>query len=122
MYTGHETKAQLNTSSVVFKNSRLEKTLNKMIAFLLVVEIILSVISAMIGGFWKRSTGIGSWYLGDAETSAFAILLVLFRVLSLTKTLIFEILKQAILQNAVTRISMKNLDKFDLFFQIKLGL
>ena len=48
VYTGHETKAQLNTSSVVFKNSRLEKTLNKMIAFLLVVEIARSIQGSVI--------------------------------------------------------------------------
>lgn len=75
VYTGHETKAQLNTSYVPSKRSRIERILNKMILTLLISEIVLSILSAVGSGFWDNAVGKHSWYLRLDEEETFLLIL-----------------------------------------------
>lgn len=52
VYAGHDSKVMKNSSNAKFKMSKIEKTTNKQIILVFIVQVILCVIAAFIGTFW----------------------------------------------------------------------
>lgn len=68
IYTGHETKYMLNTMATPSKRSKLEKSMNKILIFVLIVEALLCLGSALAGFGFEKVNGIDSlYYLGLKE-------------------------------------------------------
>ncbi|KAF2077500.1 hypothetical protein CYY_001199 [Polysphondylium violaceum] len=63
IYTGHETKYMLNTMATPSKRSKLERTMNKILIYVLIVEALLCLGSAMAGFAFEKTVGINSFYL-----------------------------------------------------------
>ncbi|XP_036360551.1 probable phospholipid-transporting ATPase IA isoform X3 [Octopus sinensis] len=67
IYTGHESKLMLNTTSAPLKRSNVEKITNKAILNLFVLLICLSLLSAIASFVWTHNHVNRDWYLGYAE-------------------------------------------------------
>ncbi|CAF1402273.1 unnamed protein product [Rotaria magnacalcarata] len=66
IYSGHETKLMMNSSSVPFKRTNVEQVTNSQILFLLVLLIIICSFSTIAGEIWNYRNKIAHWYLGLA--------------------------------------------------------
>jgi magnesium-transporting ATPase (P-type) len=79
VYAGHQTKIMMNSSNTRFKMSRLEKTTNKQILIVFVVQVICCLIGAILSVSWQTYLKDHSaWYLGlQTSGSSNQVLLVL---------------------------------------------
>jgi len=66
IYTGPDTKSVRNMMKPPFKRARMETIINKLIIFLLIVDIICCVVSASYSTFWEFNNA-QHWYLGPQE-------------------------------------------------------
>jgi phospholipid-transporting ATPase len=64
IYTGHESKLMMNSSSVPFKRTHVEQVTNSQILFLLALLIVLCLFSTIAGEIWNYQNKINHWYLG----------------------------------------------------------
>lgn len=64
IYSGHETKLMMNSSSVPFKRTNVEQVTNSQILFLLALLIVLCLFSTIAGEFWNYRNKVTHWYLG----------------------------------------------------------
>ncbi|CAF3403244.1 unnamed protein product [Rotaria socialis] len=64
IYSGHDTKLMLNSSSVPLKRTNVEQVTNKQILLLLLLLIILCVFSTIAGEIWSDKNKEKHWYLG----------------------------------------------------------
>jgi len=78
VYTGHETKIMLNSVGALFKQSRLERTLNRLILAILVLELTMSLLSAIVGGVWQQTVGKDHWYLDVGDDSPALVIFLRF--------------------------------------------
>jgi phospholipid-transporting ATPase len=69
IYTGRETKLRQNLSGRRFKQSQIERTVNKNIIAILILQAVLCLIAAIMGGVWVENSYDDHWYLGDSEFS-----------------------------------------------------
>ncbi|CAF3363194.1 unnamed protein product [Rotaria sp. Silwood1] len=69
IYSGHDTKLMMNSSSVPFKRTNVEQVTNSQILFLLVLLIILCSFSTIAGEIWNYRNKIAHWYLGLTQLS-----------------------------------------------------
>lgn len=108
VYTGHETKLMLNSTSAPLKRSTVEKVVNSQTLMLFVLLIALSLISAVANQIWTSHHLHQVWYLGfeDLDPSNFGYNLLTFIILynnlipiSLQVTLEFVKFVQAIFIN-----------------------
>lgn len=67
IYTGHESKLMLNSTSAPLKRSNVEKVTNQAILILFVILIFLSLLSAIASFVWTHNHVNTDWYLGYAE-------------------------------------------------------
>lgn len=67
VYTGHETKLMLNSTSAPLKRSTVEKVVNSQTLMLFVVLMVLSLISAIASQLWTSLHMHEVWYLGFQE-------------------------------------------------------
>eukprot|EP01133_Synstelium_polycarpum_P010882 gene10882-12678_t len=63
VYTGHETKYMLNTMATPTKRSKLEKSMNKILIYVLIAEGLLCLASALVGLGFERRLASRSFYL-----------------------------------------------------------
>jgi magnesium-transporting ATPase (P-type) len=54
LYTGGETKLMMNSQSARFKNSKVERKMNRLVMYNVLAQVILCSIVAIIGSFWYR--------------------------------------------------------------------
>ncbi|UJR35768.1 hypothetical protein I4U23_028516 [Adineta vaga] len=64
IYSGHETKLMMNSSSVPFKRTNVEQVTNSQILFLLVLLLVLCLFSTIAGEIWNYRNKAAHWYLG----------------------------------------------------------
>ncbi|KAK6173412.1 hypothetical protein SNE40_016867 [Patella caerulea] len=83
VYTGHQTKLMLNSTSAPLKRSNVEKLTNTQILILFVLLVILSLISAVANSVWENKHVNKDWYLynKDSEPSNFGYNLLTFIIL-----------------------------------------
>jgi magnesium-transporting ATPase (P-type) len=55
VFTGDETKLMLNSQKATFKQSKVEKTLNLLVIYIVFAQIFISFTLALIGSFWYKS-------------------------------------------------------------------
>ncbi|KAK2169777.1 hypothetical protein LSH36_7g16091 [Paralvinella palmiformis] len=67
IYTGHETKLMLNSTSAPLKRSSVEKVVNRQILMLFIVLIALSLICTIASEVWTAKSLNSHWYLGYRE-------------------------------------------------------
>ncbi|CAD8112753.1 unnamed protein product [Paramecium primaurelia] len=63
VYTGQDTKIMRNADASRVKSSEIERIMNILILGILVVQIILSIITAAFSSAWLHNYGSDSWYL-----------------------------------------------------------
>ncbi|KAM9977759.1 hypothetical protein ACTFIR_011631 [Dictyostelium discoideum] len=63
VYVGHETKYMLNTMSTPTKRSKLEKTMERILIYLFIVQLFLCLFSTLMGLYFDLNFHKGSWYL-----------------------------------------------------------
>ncbi|CAF0833819.1 unnamed protein product [Adineta steineri] len=64
IYSGHDTKLMMNSSSVPFKRTNVEQVTNSQILFLLLILVILCLFSTIAGEIWNYQNKSAHWYLG----------------------------------------------------------
>ncbi|CAH1777147.1 unnamed protein product, partial [Owenia fusiformis] len=64
IYTGHESKLMLNSTSAPLKRSNVDIVINKQILMLFIVLIVLSLISTIANIIWTKQHENTDWYLG----------------------------------------------------------
>ncbi|CAF1486017.1 unnamed protein product, partial [Rotaria sordida] len=70
IYSGHETKLMMNSSSVPFKRTNVEQVTNSQILFLLGLLIIICTFSTIAGEIWNYQNKIAHWYLGLTQSAS----------------------------------------------------
>lgn len=87
IYTGHETKLMMNSTSAPLKRSTIDKLTNTQILMLFLLLLILCLISAVCSALWSNAHDMDNWYLGLRNGSykmiIFSILYIRFFCLSL---------------------------------------
>ena len=63
VYTGHDSKIQMNSSGAVYKTSNIMRTTNKLILLVFLTQIILAAIGAITGASWMVSNLDNATYL-----------------------------------------------------------
>ncbi|ESP01821.1 hypothetical protein LOTGIDRAFT_225116 [Lottia gigantea] len=83
VYSGHQTKLMLNSTSAPLKRSNVEKLTNTQILILFVLLVVLSLISAVANTIWKGRHSGKDWYLysPDDEAPNFGYNLLTFIIL-----------------------------------------
>ncbi|XP_046395315.1 probable phospholipid-transporting ATPase IA isoform X5 [Ischnura elegans] len=64
VYTGHETKLMMNSTSAPLKRSTVDRITNHQILWLFFILIVLCLASAIFNVFWTQSHMSNVWYLG----------------------------------------------------------
>jgi phospholipid-transporting ATPase len=64
VYTGRETKVQMNNAKASFKMSRLLVMTNFHIVFIFISQLIISSIASAVGTTWTINNQTNAWYLG----------------------------------------------------------
>lgn len=64
IYTGHETKLMMNSSTPPFKRSQVEKTTNTQIMFLFLLLLLIALFSAVCSEIWHIKNKHRHWYIG----------------------------------------------------------
>ena len=67
VYTGTDCKLRQNLSGRRFKQSRIEKQVNKFIILIVLLQVVLCGYSAVSAGMWTANEWDGHWYLGDTD-------------------------------------------------------
>eukprot|EP00050_Salpingoeca_kvevrii_P002287 m.190317 g.190317 ORF g.190317 m.190317 type:complete len:1160 (+) comp10581_c0_seq1:297-3776(+) len=70
VYTGHESKLLLNTTSAPIKRSNVDVVTNRQIIFLFITLVALALLSAIFGRVWLNEHEHKDWYLGFSASSA----------------------------------------------------
>jgi len=52
VFTGHDSKIMMNSQEAIFKQSKVEKTLNLLVIYIVIAQMIISAILAIIGSVW----------------------------------------------------------------------
>jgi magnesium-transporting ATPase (P-type) len=63
VFTGLDTKLMMNSQQVRHKQSKVEKKMNVLVIYIVVVQIILCMILAIIGSFWYKHSSSEDYYL-----------------------------------------------------------
>ena len=64
VYTGHDSKIQMNSTGAVYKMSNIMKITNKLIVYVFGIQVLCSVIGSIIGTSWMISNLEKASYLG----------------------------------------------------------
>uniref|UniRef100_A0A0N5AZW4 Phospholipid-transporting ATPase n=1 Tax=Syphacia muris TaxID=451379 RepID=A0A0N5AZW4_9BILA len=99
LYTGHEAKLLMNSTTAPLKQSNIDIMVNGRILILFVMLVILSVISAFGSLYYEHFLLSGAYYLGFTRVS--------FSFLGLTKTYMYNLLTFFILYNNLIPISLQ---------------
>mmetsp|Transcript_23845 Transcript_23845/g.54238 ORF Transcript_23845/g.54238 Transcript_23845/m.54238 type:complete len:1202 (+) Transcript_23845:25-3630(+) len=75
VFTGHESKIQMNSSQAPHKQSALEKLANKLMLIILAIQVVLCLGGAVAGAIYQGGDAVGEKYLGVEESSAAELLL-----------------------------------------------
>lgn len=67
IYTGHESKLMMNSSTPPFKRSQVERTTNTQILILFGILLVISLLSAILSEIWHGRNAIRHWYIGFDE-------------------------------------------------------
>eukprot|EP00357_Protocruzia_adherens_P031005 CAMPEP_0115027382 /NCGR_PEP_ID=MMETSP0216-20121206/35470_1 /TAXON_ID=223996 /ORGANISM="Protocruzia adherens, Strain Boccale" /LENGTH=1125 /DNA_ID=CAMNT_0002402961 /DNA_START=28 /DNA_END=3405 /DNA_ORIENTATION=- len=70
LYTGHQTKIMLNSISARPKMSRIERTMNRQIVYIVLIQFFLCAFAALVFTVWVRKDGQKASYLGWDESSS----------------------------------------------------
>ncbi|ESO07180.1 hypothetical protein HELRODRAFT_110679 [Helobdella robusta] len=83
IFTGHETKFMLNSTSIPLKRSTVEKVVNSQILMLFIILIVLALICAVANQVWISQNLTKHWYLGiqDASPTGFILNFLTFVIL-----------------------------------------
>ncbi len=80
VYTGHESKIQMNSAGSIYKTSNVMHTTNKQIFIVFVIQILAAAIGSAIGTTWTVSNLEEATYLdidkGDQWNSNWGLLLI----------------------------------------------
>ena len=100
IFTGDDTKLMMNSQKVRFKQSKMESKMNRLVLYIVVVQVILSAILAIIGSFWYRSEDSQALYLTltmnfgvNGVISFFSYFLLLNTLLPISLIVTLEIIK-----------------------------
>jgi magnesium-transporting ATPase (P-type) len=72
VYAGHQTKIMMNSANSKYKMSTLEKGTNKQIILIFIVQIIMCLLSSMVGIIWQKSLPEGKEGYLDFDSGAAA--------------------------------------------------
>ncbi|GFY73021.1 phospholipid-transporting ATPase IA [Trichonephila inaurata madagascariensis] len=83
VYTGHETKLMMNSTTAPLKRSTVDRITNNQILMLFLLLIILCLISAIASELWMKNHVTYDWYLGidDLSSSNFGYTFLTFIIL-----------------------------------------
>ncbi|GIX83118.1 phospholipid-transporting ATPase IA [Caerostris darwini] len=83
VYTGHETKLMMNSTTAPLKRSTVDRITNNQILMLFLLLIILCLISAIASELWMKNHSTNDWYLGidDLSSSNFGYTFLTFIIL-----------------------------------------
>ncbi|XP_042904105.1 probable phospholipid-transporting ATPase IA isoform X3 [Parasteatoda tepidariorum] len=83
VYTGHETKLMMNSTTAPLKRSTVDKITNNQILMLFLLLILLCLISAIASELWTKKHALSDWYLGidDLTSSNFGYTFLTFIIL-----------------------------------------
>ncbi|KAG8188801.1 hypothetical protein JTE90_009192 [Oedothorax gibbosus] len=70
VYTGHETKLMMNSTTAPLKRSTVDKITNNQILMLFLLLILLCLISAVASEIWNKHNALSHWYLGFDELTS----------------------------------------------------
>jgi len=70
IYTGHDTKSVRNMMKPPFKRSRMETIINKLILFLLAVDLLSCFVASIYSTVWEYHRNEEFWYLGKETMSS----------------------------------------------------
>lgn len=79
VYSGHETKIMKNGSNAKSKTSKITKQTNSYIIVTMVIQLVLSIVAAVITSLWTFYTGDEHWYIypsNENDDMALALLML----------------------------------------------
>ena len=100
VFTGDDTKLMMNSQKVRFKQSKVERKMNRLVLYIVVVQAILCAIVAIIGSFWYKDEDHTAFYLSftwnvgeNGIISFFSYFLLLNTLLPISLIVTLEVLK-----------------------------
>ncbi|XP_077984913.1 putative phospholipid-transporting ATPase IA [Glandiceps talaboti] len=81
IYTGHETKLMMNSTSAPLKRSTMEVMTNKQILYMLILLMSLSLLSTIASEIWDGNHTGSHWYLPDNKSGNFFMTFLTFIIL-----------------------------------------
>jgi magnesium-transporting ATPase (P-type) len=67
VYTGKDAKIMKNSEESKQKSSNMENTMNTYIIGILILQLVCSAFTALLGYFWNSNNLDGHWYLYDSD-------------------------------------------------------